>query len=168
MEIWVSFMLAFAPAWPCKCLEVFADISPSCRGRVVGDSKSKQPKVTCRNWESGVVIPVPIESKTAQIWHPGMIWNQINMQVASKEPLPVRARYELDVKRTTTSGSSANGAGAKDDSKTCLAKHDDTDLVGPAVRRSLSEVFAGVLPVPIQYPAQRHAAHQQQPWFFRN
>lgn len=29
------------------------------RGRLVKDSKSGKPKMTCRNWECGVVLPVP-------------------------------------------------------------------------------------------------------------
>lgn len=29
------------------------------RGRLVKDSKSGKPKMACRNWECGVVLPVP-------------------------------------------------------------------------------------------------------------
>jgi hypothetical protein len=30
----------------------------------VSDAKSKQPKVTCRNWESGVLVPVEVSTTT--------------------------------------------------------------------------------------------------------
>lgn len=47
-----------------------------------------------------------------------------------------------------------------------LATHDDRESVEHAAARSLREVFTTVLPVPIHYPAQRHAAHRKRPWFF--
>lgn len=31
----------------------------SCRGRLVQDKATKKPKLNCRNWECGVVIPIP-------------------------------------------------------------------------------------------------------------
>lgn len=31
----------------------------ACRGKLVKDAKTKQPKLNCRNWECGVVFPVP-------------------------------------------------------------------------------------------------------------
>lgn len=39
-----------------------ADIMCVCRGRVVSDVKSKQPKLTCRNWESGVLLPMEVKN----------------------------------------------------------------------------------------------------------
>lgn len=37
---------------------IHADPFHVVRGRVVNDIKSKQPKLTCRNWESGIILPV--------------------------------------------------------------------------------------------------------------
>ena len=36
-----------------------ANCSESAWGRLTLDRSTKQPKMTCRNWECGVVIPVP-------------------------------------------------------------------------------------------------------------
>jgi hypothetical protein len=38
-----------------------ANLSESAWGRLVQDRRSKIPKLTCNNWECGVVFPVPIE-----------------------------------------------------------------------------------------------------------
>lgn len=104
--------------------------------------------MTCRNWESGVVIPVP----TGKGGYAG-----------------------LDVERTTVSGASSHRGGTTGVSteEVCggnghLAKHDGNNLVIPTTPLSLREGFADVLPVPIHYPAQKLAAHQKQPWFFRD
>jgi len=39
-----------------------ANLSESAWGRLVRDRTTKQPKLNCRNWECGVVVPVPIQS----------------------------------------------------------------------------------------------------------
>lgn len=38
----------------------------SCRGRLVQDKTSKTPKLNCRNWECGVVVPVEEEECRGQ------------------------------------------------------------------------------------------------------
>lgn len=38
----------------------------ACRGRLVKDGKTGKPKMSCRNWECGVVVPV-----TAALSQPG-------------------------------------------------------------------------------------------------
>lgn len=35
------------------------------RGRLVQDKSTKKPKLNCRNWECGVIIPVPAKSNTS-------------------------------------------------------------------------------------------------------
>lgn len=62
----------------------------------------------------------------------------------------------------------ANGRAELHDASNYLAIHDDRGSVEPAAARSLSEVFTTVLPVPIHYPAQTHAAHRKRPWFFKD
>lgn len=36
------------------------DSRASYRGRLVQDKKTKQPRLNCRNWECGVVVPMPV------------------------------------------------------------------------------------------------------------
>ncbi|KAK5954080.1 hypothetical protein OHC33_004651 [Knufia fluminis] len=117
------------------------NLSESAWGRVVSHSKSKQPKMTCRNWESGVVIPVPLERAAAS-------------GEQSKMDTPIKAGY------------STNGAGANGDRSPAV--DGGQEATESATLRSLSEVFADVLPVPIHYPAQKHAVQQKRPWFFMN
>lgn len=51
----------------------FADRSCVYRGRVVSDAKLRQPKLTCRNWESGILVPVDLDNatKTQKLWDEG-------------------------------------------------------------------------------------------------
>jgi Tyrosyl-DNA phosphodiesterase len=49
-----------------KCVVCVSNLSADiahtnvvCRGRLVQDKAKKAPKLNCRNWECGVVIPVP-------------------------------------------------------------------------------------------------------------
>lgn len=37
-----------------------ANLSESAWGRLVQDKKTKQPRLNCRNWECGVVVPMPV------------------------------------------------------------------------------------------------------------
>lgn len=97
--------------------------------------------MTCRNWESGVVIPVPLERAAAS-------------GEQSKMDTPIKAGY------------STNGAGANGDRSPAV--DGGQEATESATLRSLSEVFADVLPVPIHYPAQKHAVQQKRPWFFMN
>lgn len=36
------------------------------RGRIVKDTKTKQLKISCRNWECGVIVPIINEKKTGE------------------------------------------------------------------------------------------------------
>ncbi|OCT53892.1 putative tyrosyl-DNA phosphodiesterase [Cladophialophora carrionii] len=43
-----------------------ANLSESAWGRLVQDKATKEPRLNCRNWECGVVIPVPAKSSDAR------------------------------------------------------------------------------------------------------
>lgn len=80
-----------------------------CRGRLVQDRNLKGPKLNCRNWECGVIVPA----------------------FAGNEEMPV-----------------------------------ELVLVGGQEKDSLTEVFGGILPVPMRYPTGVVAADGGRPWFF--
>lgn len=44
-----------------------ANLSESAWGRLVKDRETKQPKLNCRNWECGVIVPVTSEYTEAEI-----------------------------------------------------------------------------------------------------
>ena len=39
--------------------DTFADFIQTARGHLSRDRSTKQPKLNCRNWECGVIIPIP-------------------------------------------------------------------------------------------------------------
>ncbi|KAF9245169.1 hypothetical protein DTO012A7_8824 [Penicillium roqueforti] len=43
-----------------------ANLSESAWGRIVKDTKTKQLKISCRNWECGVIVPIINEKKTGE------------------------------------------------------------------------------------------------------
>lgn len=40
----------------------------SCRGRLVQDKSTKTPKLNCRNWECGVIVPVEEHGQDMKPW----------------------------------------------------------------------------------------------------
>lgn len=135
--------------------------------------------MTCRNWESGVVIPVPVE-KTADIRNLEAEKNQSKIQAAPKKLLATGdPGRKIDVERTIRPGCDADGTGADatvdagartelHDAGHYPVMHHERETMQPTAARSLGEVFTAGLPVPIHYPAQKHVAQGKQPWFFRD
>lgn len=74
------------------------------RGRLIQDKTSKKPKLNCRNWECGIIVPVL--------------------------------------------GSSASN------------DHD-----GPSERPGM-DMFHGIVPIPMQMPAEDYRDSAKVPWFF--
>ena len=46
-------------------LKILTLIDALTRGRLVQDKASREPRLNCRNWECGVVIPIPAKSREA-------------------------------------------------------------------------------------------------------
>lgn len=120
--------------------------------------------MTCRNWESGVIIPITLaESEAfgdATIDDP---WALKDMKDRAAEATNLMQRQDKAKPATSTMLGSA-----RRDTPT-IAKTAGKSRVNIAVapnKPSLSEVFSRHVPVPIQYPAARHLDQQQDPWFF--
>lgn len=52
------------------------------------DSKTKQPKINCRNWESGVLIPI-----SAKPEHEGKNLHDLTLQEVFGDLVPVPIEY---------------------------------------------------------------------------
>lgn len=167
------------------------------------DAKSRQPKLTCRNWESGVLVPVQVTSTTSKIGrlkdkgddgighHLGeedsKEGRRLLKHVASKHG----SRFDACKSPTSVKEVAMQVKAGKDDSATEVqeqcGRSMDRGALDESIMQStmgatkppkdasrsrelltgdLSEVFSGVVPVPIQHPAAGHIARQQKPWFF--
>ena len=61
------------------------------RGRLVQDKITKQPKLNCRNWECGVLIPMPAKARSQQnntVLHVGGVMSLAEFQ--DVVPVPMR------------------------------------------------------------------------------
>jgi hypothetical protein len=107
------------------------------RGRLVKDQKTKLPKLNCRNWECGVIVPVPLKSTAAsqskrgsEVEGEGENENEKGSQTTVKEK-------EMDIESAVT--------------KTVK-------------QREISDIFQGVVPVPMIFPGEVYGTRH--PWFF--
>ncbi|KAK5084557.1 hypothetical protein LTR05_005635 [Lithohypha guttulata] len=143
-----------------------ANLSESAWGRITTETKSKQPKMTCRNWESGVIIPITLaESEAFGDATTNDPWALKDMKDRAAEATKLMQRQDKVKPATSTMLGSA-----RRDTPT-IARTAGKSRVNIAVapnKPSLSEVFSRHVPVPIQYPAARHLDQQRHPWFFND
>lgn len=59
------------------------------RGTLLTDSKTKQVKLNCRNWESGVVIPIPVTIKVQRLLNSGQKLHDLSLQEVFGDIIPV-------------------------------------------------------------------------------
>ncbi|KAI9036666.1 uncharacterized protein KD926_001561 [Aspergillus affinis] len=120
-----------------------ANLSESAWGRLVQDRSTKEPKLNCRNWECGVLVPV-IEPKKPD----------------TKAESTEKGKAEFfDPDETSSESSSQLG---KEDEKKSEPKP-AAEPVDPESATSL-DVFTGAIPVPMEFPGARYGANRK-PWY---
>lgn len=159
----------------------------------MSDAKSRQPKLTCRNWESGILLPVDTNNavQTGRPKHEAAariqsqlgresatraegVSNKANLRadgyVAPKGVKKVVMQFEVgeedSASRSNSSGSGKSNASKKNKEAGARGATQQDDANEILELPSLVEVFSGVVPVPLRYPAPSHIARQQTPWFF--
>lgn len=160
----------------------------------------KQPKLSCRNWESGVIIPVEVQPQDTNsvvdaVGHQRS--GDEDMRVGSIPSSHVKTKNDHDLREVApTSKKDVTTKGKHEKCESAPHEHlnskSDRPAVGDEVNEiltgiedgaacsgdqkhvndvleplfSLSEVFSGKVPVPVQHPSSSHIARQQNPWFF--
>lgn len=74
-------------------LKELADVYTSCRGRLVQDKTTKSPKLNCRNWECGVVVPVPVEGEAEDMKSSADYSSGEDGLIALSRVVPVPMKY---------------------------------------------------------------------------
>ncbi|PLB49439.1 putative tyrosyl-DNA phosphodiesterase [Aspergillus steynii IBT 23096] len=117
-----------------------ANLSESAWGRLVQDRSTKQPKLNCRNWECGVLVPI--------------IHKKQDRNAAATESAGQKDETGIDPDETSSESSSKMD---KEESKE----------TGPPVDFESStslDVFKGCVPVPMELPGARYGADRK-PWY---
>lgn len=153
----------------------------------MSDAKSRQPKLTCRNWESGILLPVEV-NKAVQTGIPkneaaGRIQRQLDGGHARHtNGVQNKAKSDLDSTNTAATvqrvvmqvgagkqneaSSESNAFNTEREEGAMNASMQKEDADRTQELPSLAELFSGVVPVPLKYPAPSHIARQNTPWFF--
>lgn len=107
------------------------------RGRLVFDRTTKQPKLNCRNWECGVVVPVLKEKKKSE---------------GPNSTTESETDDETETHQQTVKGKGVeSGANSK-------AKEESTGLL---------DIFIATVPVPMRLPGQKYGGSgPKKPWYF--
>jgi hypothetical protein len=116
-------------------------MSESAWGKVTFDKKEKQWKIGCRNWECGVLLPVPAE--------------RIKKHMRSmKEPVVEKEHVDGEGSETESEDSETE---SKRDCGTVNGAKKSMPLVG-------MEVFDQVVKPPFDMPGRKYDGRQ--PWYF--
>lgn len=112
------------------------------------DTKTKEPKMTCRNWESGVVIPLHASKLAAREY------GRSNMPQTSHN-------LHSQIADTENPASLTEAKYVQGEQESRL------DHSGGFKGLSLNDTFSSMVPVPIK-DDQRLVDKGLEPWFFRD
>ena len=113
-------------------------MSESAWGKVLYDKKAKKWKINCRNWECGILLPVPAEKL-----------NSVRIQALEAK---ATAKKEREAART--------------DSETESDSEDDAQEAALNVQHAIGmAVFDELASLPFQYPARTYDGRE--PWYFK-
>ncbi|KAG7051500.1 ubiquitin interaction domain-containing protein, partial [Colletotrichum scovillei] len=134
-----------------------ANLSESAWGRLVKDRESGTAKLTCRNWECGVLVAVKDSSaSTGDQDAQAQSRPQAEAQTGTLEG---HAESEETLKgKEGTTAASAEGMGKR--------RHQQLDQDGSV---GLDGVFGATMPIPMRVPARRYTPDESaasRPWFF--
>ena len=173
-------------------LGLLTDNCRAFRGRLNTNSKSGQPKMTCRNWESGIVIPVLCRSlqpllpgqlvdqrKKGRSTNGGLRSGGVRPDVTDQDQ-PGTGRLDLKAKSTTNTldaqsrrpeirNASERATSLEEQYRQgCSADVGMQESRPDLTKLSLDEVFASRVAVPIQPRVCRHVDAGKEPWFFKD
>ncbi|KXH63020.1 ubiquitin interaction domain-containing protein [Colletotrichum salicis] len=134
-----------------------ANLSESAWGRLVKDRESGTAKLSCRNWECGVLVAVKGSSAgTADQGAQGQSRQRAKAQTSTLEG---HAESEETVKgKEGTTAAAAESMGKR--------RHQQLDQDGSV---GLDGVFGATMPIPMRVPARRYTSDESaasRPWFF--
>lgn len=142
------------------------------RGTVTAKSRNRPAKITCRNWETGILIPIEQRMQLNRSSDPPKSSPQDNENNnnAFQPTVPETSRGSSNARtsdRTYTKQPDAQSTapiGANAKHKAQGLSEDLTSIGLP----NLVEVFGGAVPIPMSFPAASFTKSRSEPWFFNS
>ncbi|KAL4948400.1 tyrosyl-DNA phosphodiesterase-domain-containing protein [Aspergillus filifer] len=121
-----------------------ANCSESAWGRLVTDRTTKKPKLNCRNWECGVVVPVIKEAKKTTEDLDAYPSTESESGLESEVPIDKKGKAKKKIEGDNSGSRTRIGSGREEDGH-------------------LLDSFSGTVPVPMRLPGQRLGGTRK-PW----
>ncbi|KAI8717927.1 hypothetical protein NCS52_00870100 [Fusarium sp. LHS14.1] len=152
-----------------------ANLSESAWGRIVKDRATGQPKMSCRNWESGVVVRVSSRnsSSSSGISSKSTSTNSMghaNANAGSTSTSTSKNRQSSAVLVSLSGGSTevkAAEAQARVQAGNPSGEPDKGGDTSHTQQQQVTDmgIFDGTVPVPVRVPGRRYRAGEE-PWFY--
>ncbi|KAF5000414.1 hypothetical protein FGRMN_1745 [Fusarium graminum] len=157
-----------------------ANLSESAWGRIVKDRATGQPKMSCRNWESGVVVQIAKRKSSSFSDSTGASANTSTNASTSTKVKAEEAQARSSVQTGKTSGEPDKGCDTsqhypyhsqnhsqkqtqKQKQKQEVVIDIDTDTDTDDTDTHIA--FEGTVPIPMQRPGRRYGTGEE-PWFY--
>ncbi|GKU02860.1 tyrosyl-dna phosphodiesterase 1 [Fusarium langsethiae] len=147
-----------------------ANLSESAWGRIVKDRATGQPKMSCRNWESGVVVRVGNRKNSST--------GSANLSEGASANTKVKAAAETETQAQAQARSSVQTGKTlrQPDKGRDTSQQDHTQKQQQQQKRQdrdhlentdvdMEMVLEGTVPIPIQQPGRRYREGEE-PWFY--
>ncbi|KAM0421765.1 hypothetical protein ACHAPD_000204 [Fusarium lateritium] len=156
-----------------------ANLSESAWGRIVKDRATGQPKMSCRNWESGVVVRVGNRKNSSTV--------STDLNECTSASTKVKAAAETETETETESQAQARSSVQAGKTSRQPGKGRDTSQQVDVQKQKQPEqkeqqqqqhkdhlentdvdmemVLEGTVPIPMQQPGRRYREGEE-PWFY--
>ncbi|KAM0428219.1 hypothetical protein ACHAPT_007120 [Fusarium lateritium] len=146
------------------------------RGRIVKDRATGQPKMSCRNWESGVVVRVSSRNSSASSSSSSSSSSIGTTTTSSNSTTSNMARASANAGSTSSAVVDLSGGSTEVKAAEAQARvqagnaSGEPDKGGDTSHTQHQQVtdmgiFDGTVPVPVRVPGRRYRAGEE-PWFY--
>ncbi|KAJ4260719.1 hypothetical protein NW762_007463 [Fusarium torreyae] len=132
-----------------------ANLSESAWGRIVKDRATGQPKMSCRNWESGVVVR--IDDPKSSSFSGSTTGASASTSTSTSTSTKVKAA-EAQAQSLAQAGK-ASGKPDKGGDTSQQNQNQNKEQVTD------TDIFKGIVPIPMRRPGRRYRASEE-PWFY--
>ncbi|RGP61502.1 tyrosyl-dna phosphodiesterase 1 [Fusarium longipes] len=138
-----------------------ANLSESAWGRIVKDRATGQPKMSCRNWESGVVVRVGNRKSSNTV--SASFSEGASASTKVKAAAETQARLSVQTGKTLRQPDKGCNTSQQDNVQQDKQQQQRDDLENTDA--DMEMVFEGTVPIPMQQPGRRYGAGEE-PWFY--
>ncbi|KAH7262669.1 tyrosyl-DNA phosphodiesterase-domain-containing protein [Fusarium tricinctum] len=160
-----------------------ANLSESAWGRIVKDRATGQPKMSCRNWESGVVVQIANRKSSSTVPASFSGSTSTSASISTNASTSTKVKAEEVQARSSVQAGKISGEPDKGydtsqhvdnqnhsqiQSQKQKQKHkqeDGEEATGLDTDTDTDIAFEGTVPIPMQRPGRRYRAGEE-PWFY--